>query len=88
MPQSRSRKKNHGYHPHRNHQGQSSVMHSSTSAPVRKNTELFFASFFGFMGVVIGFFMFDNHWAAVLGGAVIGAAIGYFIGRLVTRARA
>ncbi|MCO4291444.1 hypothetical protein NF867_01030 [Solitalea sp. MAHUQ-68] len=87
MPQSRTRNKHHGYHPHRAHQNQSSATSHRPITPSKSNTELFFSSFIGFMGAVIGFFMFDNHWVAVLGGTIIGAGIGYFIGRIIAKAR-
>ncbi|UKJ06418.1 glycine zipper domain-containing protein [Solitalea lacus] len=86
MPQSRTRNKHHGYHPHRNHQQQTSLSaNPKKDKRSHNNTALFFTAFIGLMGASIGFLVYDSNWMSIIIGALVGGAAGYVIGNYIEK---
>lgn len=69
MPQSRKR---HGHHPH----------HKPADIPSKQRTKgrVIFALLFGVFGFIISLFAFDSY-AGMIGGLLVGATVGYFVGK-------
>ena len=74
MPQSRKRP---GHHPH----------HKPADIPPKQRTKgrVIFALLFGAFGFIIALFAFDGY-AGMIGGILVGATIGYFVGKQMEEA--
>jgi hypothetical protein len=70
MPQSRKRQ---GHHPYKKT--------SNIPSSQRTSGHLTWAILFAIFAVLICFFAFSSNWIILLVGAIIGAAIGYVVGR-------